>query len=443
MSTSLNKEINIFNVLKFTLPTILSMLCMSLYITIDGLFVSNFINTDALSAINIVFPAVNVFFAISVMIVTGSNAIIAKELGEKKESIARRFFSFIIFSAISISILYSSLILIFIEPILDFLGATERIYHYCYDYLFYFVFFLPFYCLQVLMQHFLVTAGRPSLGMFLTVFAGIVNIILDYFFIVSLDLGIKGAALATGTSAAIPAIVGLIYFLFFRKEQLHLVRPRYSFVHCYRTVINGSSEMVTNIAMALTTYLFNIMTLKFMGADGVSAITIILYAEYFLLSIFFGYSAGISPLFGYNLGANNYLNLKKLFRISMGFIVTFSCLIFLFVHFFSSEIVLRFAQKDNPVYDLTMHGLDIVSYAFFFMGFNIFASALFTALSNGKISGLLSFIRTFTLLAPFIYFLPEIFGLNGIWLAIPAAEFIAIFISIYFIWRMRKEYKYL
>ncbi len=442
MTSALDRHITIFSLLKFTFPSVLMMMCMAFYIMVDGFFIANFVGTNALSAVNIIYPAINVVFGLCVMLGSGGSAIIAKELGEKKDAIARKNFSLVIYIALALGVALTTIGLIFIEPILKFLGATELIYHYCYQYAFTIFIFLPMATLQIIFQYLFVTAGQPKLGLLLTVSAGVTNIILDYLFVVHLKMGIGGAALGTGIGFSIPAVAGLIYFSFFRRQSLYFVRPRPATVVLYRASVNGSSEMVTNLSGAVTTFLFNQMALKYIGENGVAAIAIILYAEFLLIATFLGYAAGVAPLFSYNYGSRNIPNLKKLFRHSIVFCLIFGVVIFIITNAFSGQMANVFANEDNPVFAIAKNGLELFAYSFFLIGINIFASALFTALSNGKVSAILSFIRTFLLLSTFIVLLPRALGIDGIWLALPCAEAVALLFSLFFFSKMRSKYHY-
>ncbi len=441
-NSDLALNISFLNVFKFTLPTMLTMFVMSIYMTVDGIFVSRFVNTNALSAINIVYPLLNLVFSLAIMFAAGSSAIISKLLGQEKNIIARKSFTLIIFTATLLVVLLCLSLLLIFPHVLHFLGANEELYEYCYDYALTLTFFMPMALLQILFQQFFVVAAKPKIGLALTIIAGFSNIFLDYLLIVTFDLGIKGAALATGISFCIPALTGLIYFSFKFSEKLYFVRPRFNFVVLYRSVINGSSEMVSSLSFALTTYLYNTMMLKLAGADGVAAITVILYLQFVLSSFFIGYSNGISPLFGFNFGARKIENLQKLFKLSLSIIISISLLTAILSYIFKYELVSVFAKENEAVMILGIQGMTILAFSYFFTGLNIFSSALFTSLSNGKISAITSFVRTFILLSTSIVVLPQFLGTLGIWLAIPLAESIALLMNLYFIKRYRKIYSY-
>ncbi|MGL5152828.1 MAG: MATE family efflux transporter [Clostridium sp.] len=442
MDKNLGKDFTFFSLIKFVAPSIIMMVFMSLYTMVDGAFVSRFVSTDALSAVNIVFPLYSTVIALAIMLSAGSSAIIAKKLGENKIREAQENFTFIIIVGIVIgfAILISGLV--FLEPLVNMLGATPNIFDYCMDYGRTMLIFMPFAMLQMLFQNLFVTAGKPNLGLCATVFGGAINVALDYIFVVKLGLGVSGAALATGIGMVIPAIIGVVFFAFFRNSSLHFVKPKYDFKMLIDACLNGSSEMVTNISIAIVTLLFNLIMLKHLGEDGVAAITIILYAQFILNAIFFGFSMGVAPIISYNYGSLNHIRQKKIFKYCITFIGTFSILIYLISIPLSPILTEIFSHKGSKVYDIALEGFRIFNLSFLFNGLNIYASTMFTAYSNGKISALLSFIRTFVLISGALIILPNIIGVTGAWLATVVAEFISFFISIYFIRKYKTIYSF-
>ena len=438
----LSRKITFLNVFTFTIPTIIMTMFISFYTMVDGIFVARFVNTSALSAVNIVFPFINIVIGLGIMLATGGSAFVSKQMGEGKTREARQSFSMLIYLSIGIGFIIMLIGFCFTKSILNFLGSNEAVFDYCKSYFTMLLWSIPFGMLQMQFQYFFVTAGKPTIGLIAVILGGIANIVLDYVFIVPLNMGIMGAALATGIGLAFPAISGLLYFSLYRKGPLFLVAAKINAKQVFQCCANGSSEMVGNLSVALTTFLFNIMMMRYLGENGVAAITIVLYAEYLLNAVFSGYSSGVSPLFGYNYGNGNKDGLKKLFQISKRFVASVSLLVFLGAMLFSNRIVSVFALAGSDVYHIANNGLHLFSFGFLFMGTNLFVSALFTALSNGKASAILSFLRTFLLITGAILLLPRILGVNGIWLAVPVAEAFAIVISLVFVCKYRKRYQY-
>lgn len=441
-TNALGIKITFGSLLKFTTPTIIMMIFMSFYTMADGIFVSRFINTDALSAINIIYPIVSLVVAIGIMFATGGSAVIAKAMGEGKNEKAKQNFTLITLIGIGIGILFGIIVIIFIKPIVTLLGANDVVFGYCVEYGRTLMFFTPLAILQMLFQYFFVTAGKPGLGLFVTILGGCANFLLDYIFIVPLNMGITGAAIATGIGYAIPAIAGLIYFSFDKKSALRFTKPKHDPICIIQSCGNGSSEMVTNLSTAITTFLFNALMMKYLGSDGVAAITIVLYSQFFLVALYLGYSSGISPLISYNYGNQNISNLKKLFRSSIIFLCVSSAAVFTLAMTMSNLIVGIFASPGSAVFNIAQNGFYLFSISYLFVGFNIFASALFTALSNGKVSAIISFLRTLLFLIIAFMALPYMFGVNGVWLAVPFAEILSIIVSLAYIIKLRNNYNY-
>lgn len=390
----LSRDFDLSSLLKFAFPTIIMMIFMGLYTIIDTIFVSRFVNTNALSSINIVCPIINIVVGIGTMIAIGSSAIIASKMGEGDYKEARENLSLIVIFGITIGIIISILGIIFIDKIIWSLGASEILYSYCKDYLLIILIFTPAGILQVLFQSLIVTAGHPGFGMILSISAGMMNMILDYIFIVIFNMGIKGSALETGIGYVLPSVIGIIFFLT-SKGTLYFKKPKFDINMIFKSLYNGSSEMVSQLATAITTFLFNLVMMKLLGENGVAAITIIIYSQFMLSTLFIGFSMGVSPIMSFNYGSKNHNRLKTLIKNSITFIGFISILVFMISMFFGYRLVSVFSPAGSEVYDIARNGFFIFPISFLFCGFNIFSSALFTALSNGKVSAMISFLRTF------------------------------------------------
>lgn len=436
------QEFNLISLLRFVAPTVVMLVFMSLYQMVDAVFVSKFVGENALSALNIVYPFPSIVIAVSIMLATGGSAIIARNMGEGKEKEAKENFSFIVLVGAVIGVAIATAGILFIEPLIYMLGATPSLYDYCYEYLFILVLSVPLSVFQMLFQSFFVTAGKPHLGLTLTVLGGASNIVLDYVFIVLCGFGVSGAALATSIGYSIPGLFGLIYFAVSRKGTLYFVKPVFRWGVLFKCCINGLSEMVNNLAVAVTTFLFNVLMLKYAGEAGVAAITIVLYAQFLMTSAFMGFSSGIAPVVSFNYGSGNVRQLKKIFKISVWVITVVSAAVFVIAETCSDVVIMVFTPAGSEVFGLTKYGFAIFSFSFLCTGMNIFASALFTAFSNGKISAILSFLRTFVFLTACLLFLPLFWGVDGIWLAVPVAEVMALFVSVYYLVRFKKVYQY-
>lgn len=439
MKNNIEKEFNFFTLLQFAFPTIIMMMISSLYTIVDSIFVSRVVGSDALSAINIVFPVISIMIGLAVMLGSGGSAIIARKLGRKQPYEANSNFTFIVIVGVICGGVATVAGILFIKPIIYGLGSSEILYTYCYEYLRIILFFAIPYILQLLFQAFFVTAGKPGLGLTLTITAGIVNVILDYVFMVVFNLGIKGAAIATGIGMLIPSIVGTIYFIR-NIASLHFVKPSWDLKVLKESCLNGSSEMVSNLSVAVTTFLFNIILMKYLGEDGVAAVTIMFYIQFLLTAIFMGFSLGVAPVISYNYGAKNKKQLSRIYNICKKFILVFSVLIYLISTIFASQLVTIFTSKGTTVHAIAQHGFKLFSISFLFAGINIFSSAFFTALSNGRVSAIISFMRTFVFIVLSLLVFPNWFSVDGIWIAIPFAEIMTMILSIVFLTREKEYY---
>lgn len=426
--------------MRFSVPTMVMMVFMALYQTVDGVFISNLVGELALTALNVVYPFISIVVAVAVMLASGASSLIALNMGMGEEEKARQNFSLTIWTAIAGSVVLMVFGLVFIDPILRVLGATPRIYTMCYDYLLIMILSAPLAMLQLLFQMFFVTAGKPRQGLVLTILSGVANIVLDALFMAGFDLGVRGAALATAIGYGITALYGLAYFGLNRSGTLYLVRPKLRWGVLKKICLNGSSEMINNLAVAVTTLLFNIVGLHFLQEEGVAAISIVLYAQYIMTAVFMGYANGVAPIFSYKYGAADHEQLRSIFKISMLFVTGLSVVVFFLAFVVAHPIGAVFASGSEYVLQLSVHGFYLFAASFLFTGINIFASSFFTAFSNGLVSGVLSLLRTFVLLIAALIALPLWIGADGIWLAVPVAEGAAMLISLAALYRYRNTY---
>lgn len=436
------QPVNLKNIMKFAVPTIVMTVFMSFYTMVDGLFVSNLIGTDALSAINLTAPVISLVTAVSTMLATGGSAVIMKKMGEHKPSEARADFTFLIVINVIAGLIMCGLGRLFMDNIFESFSLSPRVFQYCHDYLsFYLLFTVPI----LLMNNFtlyMIASNQSTLSLICSVAGGILNMILDYLFIAVFDLGISGAAIATGLGYSITAVVGLIVFSN-PKNYLHFQKPSWNIRILAIASLNGSSEMASTLVTGIITLLFNWTMLKYVGENGIAAITIITYVLMFASSLYTGYSYGVAPLISYCYGEKNDRKMKKLIRISLKIIAVISFITVILSYAVTKPLVSVFVRPENPVYDLAVTGNRICTFALLFIGFNIFASGLFTALSNGITSAILAFSRSFLFMLVTMLVLPALLGVTGIWLATPVAELMAVCLSAYMIFKYRKQYDYI
>ncbi len=439
---SYHQPVTARNILRFALPTIVMTVFNTFYTMVDGLFVSNLIGTDALSAINLTAPAIGLITAVSGMLATGGSAVVMRKMGEGKEQEAREDFTLLILTNAAVGAVMMALGYGFMDELLGSIGLSAQVFGYCRDYLSrYLIFTIPI----LLMYNFslyLIAADRSRLSLACTVAGGVINILLDYVLISLLDMGIRGAAVATGVGYSITAVVGFLVFR--RRDQLlRFQKPTFRGKTLLRASTNGISELATSLVSGITTLLFNLAMLRYIGEDGVAAITIIMYVLMFVSALFIGYSYGVAPMISYYHGEGNREKLKKLVGFSLRFILGVSLLCTLASILVTPGLVGIFTRPDSPVYALAVTGNRLCSLALLFLGFNVFASGMFTALSNGPVSALLAFSRSFLFTAGAILLIPVLLGgVTGVWLATPAAELLGLGMSVFFLLRYRKRYGY-
>lgn len=442
MHNPLEREITLPFLLRFTMPSMVMMVIMSLYTVVDGIFVSRLIGTDAFSAVNIVYPLLSVTIALGTMFGTGLTAIVSRKLGEGKEQEARRDLSFVVLVALFLGMAVTVVSYLLLPVLIRGLGADAGIYQDCWDYALPLVAFFAPSILQCLFQTLYVANGKPAVGLVVTILGGLTNVILDYVFIAECHWGIAGAAIATGLGYAVPTVFGFVYFGFYRKDSLYFVRPGVHWQTLLQTVANGSSEMVTNFSTSVTTLLFNLIMMRLLGSDGVAAISILLYLDFVLVAVSLGYSLGAAPLISYNYGRGDTDRLRRLFRLSAGFCAVIGLAVTVGAKVFARQLAGIFTPSGTPVYELAVVGLGIYAFGYLFKGYNVFASALFTAFGNGLISAILSFARTLVFLVVSLLGLSALFGLDGVWFSLPAAEAMAFALSLFFTLRYRRLYHY-
>ena len=436
-----NQPVTLRNVMKFAIPTIVMTVFMSFYTMVDGLFVSNLIGTDALSAVNLTAPIIALATAISTMLATGGSAVIMKKMGEQKTREANEDFTFLIIVNVIAGLIMSCLGYLVMDKVFEGMSLSPKVFSYCHLYLSrYLVFVIPI----LLMNNFtlyMIAAEKSALSMVCSIAGGILNMVLDYVCIAVLDMGIAGAAIATGLGYSVTAVAGIVMFSN-KNSMLHFVKPICHFRTLFHAAANGSSEMATALVTGIVTMMFNWTMLKYVGENGVAAITIIMYVLMFATSLYTGYSYGVAPMISYYYGEQNHEKLKKLVGMSLKIISVIAVITLVISLLVTVPLVSVFARQDNPVYGLAVTGNQICSSALIFIGFNVFASGMFTALSNGFISAVLAFSRSFVFMVIAMLILPAIWGVTGVWLATPAAEFAAICLSAIMFIKYRKKYQY-
>ena len=442
MAIQLSDHFNYKRLLKFVFPSIIMMVFTSIYGVVDGLFVSNIVGKAAFAAINLIMPVNMIFGGIGFMLGTGGSALVAKTLGEKEPEKANRYFTMMILITAIIGVITSAIGIGIMRPVSLLLGADEAMLPNCILYGRIMMAFNVSFMLQNAFQGFLITAEKPSLGLAVTVIAGITNMVLDALFIGVFHWGVAGAAFATGVSQCVGGLIPLFYFLRPNRSLLRLVKTKLELRPIVKACVNGSSEMVSSVTSSVVGILYNFQLLKYAGQNGVASYGVLMYVQFTLAAIFIGYSMGIAPVIGYHYGSDNHSELKNLLKKSTLLMAGIGSIMVLTAEIFAVPLAKIFVGYDVDLLNMTVHALRISSLAFLITGFNIFASSFFTALNNGGVSAAISFLRTFIFKFATVLILPLIVGLDGIWWADVSAEIFAFLLSIIFLVTQRKKYHY-
>lgn len=442
MKIQLSDHFTYRKLLGFTLPSIIMLIFTSIYGVVDGFFISNFVGKTPFAAVNLIIPFLMLLGAIGFMFGTGGSALIAKTMGEGKNSQAEELFSMFVYVSAACGILITILGFIFLRPVSALLGAEGSMLDDCVLYGRIVLITLPCYILQFEFQSFFVTAEKPRLGLIVTVAAGITNMVLDALFVALFHWGLAGAAAATAFSQAVGGIMPLLYFGRPNTSLLRLRKTHFDGRSLLKACTNGSSELMSNISMSLVNMLYNVQLIKFSGEDGVAAYGVLMYVNLIFLSAFIGYSVGTAPVISYHYGAGNHPELKSLLKKSLSVISAFSICMFGLAEVLARPLSVLFTGYDTALLGLTLRGFFIFSFSFLFSGFSIFGSSFFTALNDGLTSALISFLRTLVFQTASVLILPVFFRIDGVWFSIVAAELSACIVTFLFLIGKRKKYQY-
>ena len=442
MRIQLSEHFTYKKIIQFVLPSIVMMVFTSIYGVIDGLFVSNFVGKTAFAAINLIMPLLMGLSALGFMIGTGGSAIVSKALGEGKRDLANQYFSMLVYITIIGGIILAAAGMFFVRPVAVLLGATGELIDLCVLYGRILMVSLTPFLLQNVFQSFFVTAEKPQLGLKVTITAGLTNIILDYLFIAVFHWGIAGAAVATAISETVGGLFPIFYFTRKNESLLRLVKAPLDIRALGRACANGSSELMTNLSLSVVNSLYNLQLISIAGENGVAAYGTIMYVNFIFIAIFLGYSIGSAPIIGYHFGAGNHDELRNLLRMSLSMVGVCGVALTLLAQIFASPLADIFVGYDSKLAAMTCHGFRLYAVSFLINGFNIFGSAFFTALSNGFVSAMISFLRTLVFQVVVVLTLPLILGIDGIWLAITVAEALTLAITVWFLVNRRKQYHY-
>ena len=428
--------------LRFTLPSILMMIFTSVYGVVDGFFVSNYVGKTPFASLNLIYPLVQIIASLGFMLGAGGSAIVGKTMGEGDNERANKYFSMLVIATAIIAVVASAVTIPFLRPLSILMGADESMVEHCVTYAtILLIGMLPF-MLQNLFQALMITAQKPHLGFVITLLAGCANMFLDYLMVGVLRLGLAGAAWATVISQIIGGIIPLIYFLLPNSSLLRIGKTKFYGKVFLNACTNGSSELVSNISASIVSILYNKKLMEYAGQNGVSAYGVFAYVSFVFVAIFIGYAIGSAPIVSYHYGAKNYDELKNLFRKGVTVNAIFGVIMLILGEVTAVPLGKLFVGYDPELLEMTCRCFYIGSICYLFAGTNIFASSFFTALNNGLVSAIISFMRTLVFQVSTVLLLPLIWKLDGVWMSITAADILAFCVTLFFLIRLRKKYHY-
>ena len=442
MAIRLSDRFTTGRLLRFTLPSVAMMIFTSVYGVVDGFFVSNYVGKTPFAALNLIWPFLMLLGAVGFMFGAGGSALVSKCMGEGRDDRANRLFSLFVWTTLAAGVAFAVLGCAVMRPVSLLLGADDAMLEHCVRYGRILALGLPVFMLQQEFQSFFVAAEKPQLGFFVTVFAGITNMALDWLFVARLGWGLPGAAGATVLSQTVGGVLPLLYFARPNRGRLRLCKPRFEGRALLRACANGSSELMSNISMSLVSMLYNFQLMRYAGEDGVSAYGVLMYVNFVFVSAFLGYAVGVSPIVSYNYGAGNRAELKSLLRKSLFLLSVSSVAMFAAAQLLAGPLSRLFVGYDAGLLAMTRRAFAVFAFSFLFSGVAIYGSAFFTSLNNGLVSAVLSFLRTLVFQVAAVLLLPLLLDLDGIWLSSVAAESLAVVATFVCLALCRGKYGY-
>ena len=442
MRIQLSDHFNYSKLLRFALPSIIMLVFTSIYGVVDGFFVSNFVGKTPFTAVNFIMPFLMILGSVGFLFGTGGGALIAKTMGEGEREKAKHLFSLIVYTSTVCGVVLAALGLLLIRPFAAALGAEGTLLEDSITYGRIILAATPTYILQYEFQCLFATAEKPTLGLYVTIAAGLTNIVLDALFVGVFSWGLEGAAAATAMSQCVGGIIPLIYFARPNNSLLRLGKTKFDKRALAKTCVNGSSELMSNISMSVVSMLYNVQLLKYAGEDGVAAYGVLMYVSLVFQAVFIGYSVGTAPITGYHYGAGNQNEMKGLLKQGLILIGVFAVVMFAAAFMLAKPLSFLFVGYDEGLLNLTTHAFSIFSFSFLFSGYAIFGSSFFTALNDGLTSAAISFLRTLVFQIAAVLILPRFWKVDGIWASIVVAEVMAVIVTVLFLRLKQKKYQY-
>ena len=414
-SIQLSDHFTCGRLIRFTLPSITMMIFTAVYGVVDGFFVSNYAGKTPFAAVNLIIPVLLGLGCVGFMFGTGGSALIAKTMGQGDRERANDIFSMIVYVSAAIGVVLAGLGFLILRPAAVLMGAEGELLEQALIYGRINLIALPFYVLQYEFQCLFATAEKPRLGLYITVAAGVTNMV-----------------------QFIGGSLPLVYFARPNSSLLRLGKCRMDLRALLKTCSNGSSEFMSNVSMSLVSMLYNVQLMKYAGEDGVSAYGVLMYVNMIFQAIYIGYSVGTAPIVSFHYGAGNRGELRGLLRRSGGLLAVCAVCMLAAGQVLAAPLSRLYVGYDPGLFRMT----SIFSFSFLFSGFAIYGSSFFTALNDGLTSAIIAFLRALVFQVGAVLLFPLLWRLDGIWMSIVAAEVMAVVATGIFLLAKRKRYGY-
>lgn len=443
MAIQLSDHFTYGRLIRFTLPSIAMMIFTSIYGVVDGFFISNFVGKTAFAAVNLIIPYTMILGGVGAMLGVGGSALVAKTLGEGDVHRAGRYFTMMLYLMVGTSVFFTAVGIAALRPVATLFGATEAMMGDVVTYGTVCLLFNIALQAQYTFQSYLIVAEKPKLALAVVIAAGVTNMVLDFLFMAVLDMGVAGAAMATGLSQLVAGVIPLLWFVSkHNKSALRFTKTKLEVRSMLRACANGSSEMLSSISASVTGILYNYQLMKYAGEDGVAAYGVVMYAAFVFLGVFLGYSQGSAPIMGYHYGAWNHKEMKNVLRRSLVLLGTSGVVLTALAILLARPFSAIFVGYDAALLDMTARAFTICAIPLLFMWFNIYVSSFFTALNDGAVSAAISFMRALVFPVICIIVMPMFWELDGVWYSLVGSEVMGFFVSLCFLLGNRKKYQY-
>ncbi len=443
MNIQLSDHFTYGKLIRFTLPSVVIMIFTSIYGMVDGFFVSNFVGKTAFASVNLIIPYLQVIGGVGAMLGVGGSALTAKTIGEGDILKARRFFTMMMYLMVVSGVLFTAIGILLLRPVAYLFGATDAMIGDIVAYGTVCLLFNTALQAQYTFQNYLIVAERPKLALGVVIAAGVTNMVLDWFFMAILKMGVIGAALATGISQCVAGVIPLVWFLSKKNTSvLRFAATRFELVPMIKACVNGSSEMLSSVSGSITGILYNMKLMEYAGEDGVAAYGVVMYGAFIFIGIYVGYSTGSSPIMGYHYGAKNHKEMKNVLKKSLTMLGGVAIVLTVGAMLLAGTIAEIFVGYDVELCAMTARAFRICAIPFLVMWFNMYASSFFTALNNGVVSAVISFVRALVFPVACIILLPMLWKLDGVWMSLVISEMASVIVSAALMLYYRKRYNY-